>query len=68
VFQTPFQAVPLDFGTKDFYLQRQLLIELRLSEISKLASEQLSNQISDKYEANKDKHNMLVNWSSVKLS
>ena len=22
VFQTPFQAVPLDFGTKDFYLQR----------------------------------------------
>jgi len=20
VFQTPFQAVPLDFGTKDFYL------------------------------------------------
>ena len=26
IFQTPFQAVPLDFGTKDFYIQREKVI------------------------------------------
>ena len=27
VFQTPYQAVPLDFGTRDFYLQRKTIID-----------------------------------------
>lgn len=30
VFQTPYQASPLDFGTKDFYFQRKEMIDKRL--------------------------------------
>jgi|LauGreDrversion4_2_1035121.scaffolds.fasta_scaffold54848_2 hypothetical protein len=34
VFQTPYQAVPLDFGTADFYMQRKEIIDKRLNEIA----------------------------------
>ena len=30
VFQTPYQAAPLDFGSHDFYLQRKEIIDKRL--------------------------------------
>ena len=39
VWQTPFQAIPLDFGTKDFYLSRKTIVDQRLCEISKMTSE-----------------------------
>lgn len=45
VFQSPFQAVPLDFGTKDFYLQRAEIIEARLCQIAEMTGEQLAGEI-----------------------
>ena len=39
VFQSPYQSLPLDFGTKDFYNQRKGMIDIRLEEISKMSSD-----------------------------
>ena len=64
VWQTPYQAVPLDFGTKDFYIQRKTLIEDRISAIEKMTREELQCEIQTKYNAHKNKHNVLVNWDS----
>ena len=41
VFQSPFQAVPLDFGSKDFYILRKEKIEARLGQISEMTSEEI---------------------------
>lgn len=68
VWQTPYQAVPLDFGTKDFYLQRQELIDDRINQLSSLKSDQLESEINSRYEQHKNKHNVLVAWDSVKLT
>ena len=41
VFQSPFQAVPLDFGSKDFYILRKEKIEARLGQISEMTSDEI---------------------------
>eukprot|EP00347_Sterkiella_histriomuscorum_P004973 403358381 len=68
VFQTPYQAAPLDFGTKDFYQQRQEIIDDRLMKISEMNKLQLTEDISKLYEANKNKFNQFINWDSLRLN
>lgn len=68
VWQTPFQAVPLDFGTKDFYLQRKELIETRLDEIAGWTGEKVQAEVLTRYESARGKHNVLVSWDSVRLN
>ena len=41
--------MPLDFGTKDFYLLRADKIEARLAEIEVMSKEELETEINTKY-------------------
>ena len=68
VFQTPFQAVPLDFGSKDFYILRKDKIHDRIGQISAMSKEELDNEITTKHNLHKNKYNSFVNWDSVRLT
>ena len=68
VFQTPFQAVPLDFGSKDFYILRQDKINKRIEEISMMSKEDLDKEINSQYNLHKNKYNAFVQWESVRLT
>jgi len=41
VFQSPYQYAPLDYGSNEFYYNRQVKIIARLAEIEKMSNEQL---------------------------
>ena len=60
--------VPLDFGTKDFYLLRADKIEARLAEIEAMTAEKVGQAINESYARNKHKYNALVRFDSLKLT
>jgi VRR-NUC domain len=49
VFQTPYQASPLDLGTDAFYASRQSAIDTRLSEIQALSDLEISEKVRLSY-------------------
>ena len=60
--------MPLDFGTKDFYLLRADKIEARLAEIEMMSKEELEAEINSKYNLHRNKYNSFVRWDSLKLT
>lgn len=61
VFQSPFQVVPLDLNTNDFYVNRKELIDTRLSEMLQWTDDYLSVLVSSRFEQHEGKMS-LVDW------
>ena len=68
VFQTPYQAMPLDFGTKDFYLQRKNIIDMRLIAISEMDYQLIGRELDTLFETHKNKFNQFISWDSLRLN
>ena len=57
VFQSPYQFAPLDYGSNEFYFNREKKINIRLREINDMSPEELSEEIRVLWETHKYKHN-----------
>ena len=64
VFQSKYQAFPLDFFEKDFYLNRKEKLDKKLSTIKNYKKEQLSNHIKITYETKNGIKNPCIEWNS----
>lgn len=62
VFLSPFQAVPLDLDTLDFYESRRECIDERLDCLRDSSSEQLLERIARAWNANHGQTSSLVSW------
>lgn len=61
VFVSPFQVMPLDFDTLDFYQSRQQVIEERLQCIRTWSSSEVSERIAEVWNGNQGKTS-IVSW------
>ena len=64
VFQSKYQAFPLDFFEKDFYINRKSKLDNKLEKIQKYKKEQLINHIKTTYETKNGIKNPCVEWNS----
>ena len=64
VFQSKYQAFPLDFFEKDFYINRKSKLDNKLEKIQKYKKEQLINHIKAIYETKNGIKNPCVEWNS----
>ena len=64
VFQSKYQAFPLDFFEKDFYINRKSKLDNKLEKIQKCKKEQLINHIKTTYETKNGIKNPCVEWNS----
>jgi hypothetical protein len=64
VFQSKFQAFPLDFFEKDFYINRKNIIDTKLEKIQKYKKEQLVKHLQLIYDTKKGIKNPYVEWNS----
>ena len=64
VFQSKFQAFPLDFYEKDFYINRKEIIDKKLEKIKKYKKEQLIQHIKTIYEIKNGIKNPCVEWNT----
>ena len=64
VFQSKYQAFPLDFFEKDFYINRKSKIDEKLEKINKYKKGQLINHIKLTYETKNGLKNPCVEWNS----
>ena len=64
VFQSKFQAFPLDFFEKDFYNNRKDKLNKKLDEIKNYKKEDLINHIKKTYETKNGIKNPCVEWNS----
>ena len=64
VFQSKYQAFPLDFFEKDFYINRKSKLDNKLEKIQKYKKEQLINHIKATYETKNGIKNPCVEWNS----
>ena len=64
VFQSKYQAFPLDFFEKDFYINRKSKLEQKLQKISKYKKQELINHIKITYETKNGIKNPSIEWNS----
>ena len=64
VFQSKYQAFPLDFFEKDFYINRKSKLDNKLEKIQKYKKDQLINHIKTTYETKNGIKNPCVEWNS----
>ena len=64
VFQSKFQAFPLDFYEKDFYINRKKIIDDKLEKIKNYKKEEIIKQIQLTYETKNGIKNPCVEWNS----
>ena len=64
VFQSKYQAFPLDFFEKDFYINRKSKLEQKLQKISKYKKQELINHIKITYETKNGIKNPCIEWNS----
>ena len=64
VFQSKYQAFPLDFFEKDFYINRKTKLDKKLEKINQYKKEQLINHIKNIYETKNGLKNPCVEWNS----
>ena len=64
VFQSKYQAFPLDFFEKDFYINRKAKLDKKLEKINQYKKEQLINHIKNIYETKNGLKNPCVEWNS----
>ena len=64
VFQSKYQAFPLDFFEKDFYINRKSKLDNKLEKIQKYKKEKLINHIKTTYETKNGIKNPCVEWNS----
>ena len=64
VFQSKYQAFPLDFFEKDFYINRKSKLDNKLEKIQKYKKDQLINHIKTTYETKNGFKNPCVEWNS----
>ena len=64
VFQSKYQAFPLDFFEKDFYINRKSKLDKKLDKIKSYKKEQLVNHIKITYETKNGIKNPCIEWNS----
>ena len=64
VFQSKYQAFPLDFFEKDFYINRKSKLDKKLDKIKSYKKEQLINHIKITYETKNGIKNPCIEWNS----
>ena len=64
VFQSKFQAFPLDFYEKDFYLNRKEIVDSKLEKIKNYKKEQFIKHIQIIYDTKNGIKNPCVEWNS----
>ena len=64
VFQSKYQAFPLDFYEKDFYINRKDIINAKLNKIQNYKKEQLINHIKMIYNIKKGIKNPCIEWDT----
>ena len=64
VFQSKYQAFPLDFYEKDFYINRKTKLDNKLEKIKIYKKDQLINHIKSTYETKNGIKNPCVEWNS----
>ena len=64
VFQSKFQAFPLDFYEKDFYINRKEIINAKLDKIQNYNKEQLIKHLQLIYDIKKGIKNPCVEWDT----
>ncbi|CAI2371364.1 unnamed protein product [Moneuplotes crassus] len=68
VFQSPYQFAPLDYGSNEFYFNREEKILKRLKKIKEMTPEELRDEIEILWETHKYKHNCAISWDSISFS
>ena len=64
VFQSKYQAFPLDFFEKDFYLNRKTKLDKRIEKINNYKKEEFIEQITSIYESKNGIKNPCIKWNS----
>ena len=64
VFQSKYQAYPLDFFEKDFYLNRKVKLDKKLEIIKSYKKEELINHLKNTYETKKGTKNPFLDWNN----
>jgi hypothetical protein len=66
-FLSPFQSIPLDFPSKEFFYRREQAILDRLQEVERMSREEIEKEVDKLWERNRGKRGW-VDWDSVKFS
>ena len=68
VFQSPYQAYPLDLFSNDFYFNRKNLIHERIKKINAFSNIEITNEIKSVYKMKKNTKTVFIRWDSKFIS
>ena len=68
VFQSPYQAFPLDLFSNDFYIKRKSLIHERINQINAFSNNEITNEIKSVFKRKKNTKTVFIHWYSKLVS